>query len=1214
MRRNTALTLFLLLSLAGWSQTDSINQRVFLIGDAGDILANGDHPVVNWLERHVDWNDPRNTVVYLGDNIYPEGLPMEGEASYRVAKRIIDVQINLVKGKKARAYFVMGNHDWKAGKIGGWQQAMNQVNYINGQEQPNIVAQPTEGCPGPVLYELSDKVMLVMMDSQWFLHLHEKPGPGSNCASTSVEGFATELNEIVARYPNHLLILAMHHPMYSYGVHGGNYTWKEHLFPLTALNPKLWIPLPVLGSVYPVSRGVFGNVQDVKHPLYQTMKEAIEDVLKRHPNPIAVAGHDHNLQLITRDSLPFIVTGSGAKTQRVHQSGKQGDLLFSDPTYGFALLEVWKSGRVETRFYNVNSRDLSDPTFRHEMKNIDTAVAVVTRDSIPVLPDSVLVTANRKLYGNFGRRTFLGRNYRKEWTTPMRVEVLDLGKEGGGLTPEKQGGGKQTKSLRLVDKEGKDWALRSIEKFPEAAIPQDLRSPFARRVVEQGISASYPTASLSIAPLARAAGLPPIRRRLVYIPDDPRLGRFRPTFANTLAILEEREPVGVKKAYNTDELVLRLAKDNDDHVDQVAVLKARLLDNFIMDFDRHEDQWQWATRDTGKGKIYYPIPRDHDQAFYINQGLIPKFARKPWFAPQLQGFRADAKNIRTFNAAARNFDRFFLNELTWEQWSAHVDTLLQSMTDAVIDSAILRQPAELRNGNIRNIAETLRKRRQFYRDDMRQYYEFISREVTVVGSNQRELFRIHKNDSGHVRVTLHKIDKEGQISSRLYDRTFDPGVTKELRLFGLQDNDSFAITGTRSPIKIRIIGGPGNDDFYNEAKGGPTLVYDVTFEENEFHGSTAGLRRKVSPDPANNMYTRQFYKYDFVNPGVSVSYNVDDGLFLGYQLEVTKQGFRKEPYRWRQFLRVQHALGTSSYRFQYEGDYTRFIGHSDLLVRADVRAPINVTNFFGLGNETVWDKSRPGGIRYYRARYDLANASILLRRQLQSWMRVTYGGTFQYFNLEEEQNKDKFVSRTELNGLDPATLYLPKSYAGVHLGLDINSQNNRVVPTRGFVLDAHVRPMVGLNNSSHFVTQWKWDMRLFASFRQRAILVYAFRLGVGHTSGKFEFPQAQYLSGTQNLRGYRRDRFAGRTMLFNNSEIRLKLAEFNTFLFPGAVGLFVFNDVGRVWNDGEKSTDWHVGNGGGVWIAPIRRFVITAAATRSKEEKLLPYVTFGFQF
>jgi hypothetical protein len=78
--------------------------------------------------------------------------------------------------------------------------------------------------------------------------------------------------------------------------------------------------------------------------------------------------------------------------------------------------------------------------------------------------------------------------------------------------------------------------------------------------------------------------------------------------------------------------------------------------------------------------------------------------------------------------------------------------------------------------------------------------------------------------------------------------------------------------------------------------------------------------------------------------------------------------------------------------------------------------------------------------------------------------------------------------------------------------------------------------------------------------------------------------------------------------------VRIKLAEFSTYFFPGQLGILVFNDVGRVWADGEKSSRWHVGNGFGVWVAPVRRFVVTAQYTRSKEEKGLPLVTFGFQF
>jgi hypothetical protein len=525
-----------------------------------------------------------------------------------------------------------------------------------------------------------------------------------------------------------------------------------------------------------------------------------------------------------------------------------------------------------------------------------------------------------------------------------------------------------------------------------------------------------------------------------------------------------------------------------------------------------------------------------------------------------------------------------------------------------------QQPKEIQGFRAGEIAETLKEKRKYFMKDMMEYYRFISREVNIIGSNQRELFLIDKKDDGKIEVTVNKISKQENLSSEMYHRLFDPKVTKELRIYGLEDNDSFVVKGNSSPIKIRIVGGPGKDHFANQSTGGRTLVYDVSFEENNFSGNDEGVRKIISADPQNNMYNRLFYRYSFINPGFAFGYNIDDGLFLGYQLEVLKQGFRKDPYSSRHFIKAIKAVGTASYNFIYEGDFVKAIGNSDLLLRANVKAPINVTNFFGLGNDTKFDKTKPGKIQYYRARYDMVDFSALLRRQLQSWMRVTYGPAFQYFHLEQKENIGKFISTPGVSGLNPATLYDKKSFAGAQVGLDINSKNSQAMPTRGFVLDGGVRSLFGLNGNSNNVTQVHTDMRLFASFKTKATLVYAFRLGVGHNFGKFEFPQAQYLGGTENLRGYRRDRFAGRTMFYNNSEIRLKIADFKTYLFPGSFGVFVFNDVGRVWADDQKSQDWHVGNGGGIWLSPIRRFVITAAFTRSKEEKALPLVTLGFQY
>ena len=85
-------------------------------------------------------------------------------------------------------------------------------------------------------------------------------------------------------------------------------------------------------------------------------------------------------------------------------------------------------------------------------------------------------------------------------------------------------------------------------------------------------------------------------------------------------------------------------------------------------------------------------------------------------------------------------------------------------------------------------------------------------------------------------------------------------------------------------------------------------------------------------------------------------------------------------------------------------------------------------------------------------------------------------------------------------------------------------------------------------------------------------------------------------------------------MLFANTEIRFRLINFNTYLFPGAAGVLIFNDVGRVFTDNDPSSRWHDGYGGGIWFAPVRRWVVTASVAHSNEEKALPYVGLGFRF
>ncbi len=872
--------------------------------------------------------------------------------------------------------------------------------------------------------------------------------------------------------------------------------------------------------------------------------------------------------------------------------------------------------KISFLFLSLHSPGQKDSIFNISRDNRNELKADTT------IPHFIKVAANPKLKGNGFKKFLVGENYREEWLEPVKVPVLNLNTAYGGLVPKKLGGGKETKSLRVEDSAERQWAFRSVEKFPENAIPPELRKTITEKIVYDGISASYPYGALSMGTLAKAAHVPFLKNTLVYVPDDPALGEFRSKFKNILVLMEEKEPSGVvnendqdkkEKTISTKELIYKLGNDNNNIVDQSAVLRARLLDNFVMDFDRHEAQWDWLGIDSAAVKIYYPIPIDHDQVFYSSQGLLSKLVSSKNILPETQGFREKAKDIRTFNKPAQNFDRFFLTALSEDEWSRQIDAFLNSMTDSAIESALHKQPTEIQKYLAKKIITTLKKKREYFKADMMRYYRFLSKTVSIVGSNEQEEFTISKKENGTVSVVINKTDSSESISSKIYERTFDPAITKEIRIYGLEGDDKFVLQGGESKIKIRLIGGPGNDEFINNGNSRKLLAYDVSFEQNIFSGDQS-IHKKISNDPQNNNYTRLGYRYNNSSLGISLEYSFDGGLFIGPKFKIVKQGFRKEPYSMSHLFAVNRSLNSSSYHIKYNADFIKLFGKTDLLIRSDARLPTSRTHFFGIGNNTLFDKTKPGGHKYYFARYDMVNISVMARDNINSWFQIKYGPVFQYFKLRSKENENRYISMIYPDGGSSKGQYSGKSFAGGELGLAINTKNNQLIPTRGIDLNIYGRSLAGLNNFSNSVTEAGADLSLYTDFISKEHVVIATSFGASHITGNYELQQAQYLGFKQNLRGFRIDRFAGRSRIYNNSELRFIKSDVNFGLFRGSFGFLVFNDVGRVWADNERSSDWHDGYGWGIWIAPLNRLVVTASLMYSKEEKNLALINFGFQF
>ena len=233
--------------------------------------------------------------------------------------------------------------------------------YVDFLGKTNVNFDPEDGCPGPVEVFLGNDVTLILFDSQWWLHPHDKPEIESDCNCKTKEELVTQIGDIATRNSKKLVLLACHHPFKSNGMHGGYYTFKQHIFPLTDMQKNLYIPLPLIGSVYPIARSVFGTPQDLKHPTYTNMISEISEAVKAAPNVVFVSGHDHNLQLIKDSSYNYIVSGGGCKQNRTSIARTVYIIILLT---GFSVMEVSNNKNVTITFYTVSDSTAVKKTIR----------------------------------------------------------------------------------------------------------------------------------------------------------------------------------------------------------------------------------------------------------------------------------------------------------------------------------------------------------------------------------------------------------------------------------------------------------------------------------------------------------------------------------------------------------------------------------------------------------------------------------------------------------------------------------------------------------------------------------------------------------------------------------------------------------------------------------------------------------------------------------
>ncbi len=1169
-----------------------IEKSFYLVGDAGNASLDTSTEGLSVLKKVLDTTTSENDyLLFLGDNIYPKGMPSKKSPDRSLAEHKIDAQIDVLKNFKGTSIFIPGNHDWYVDGVEGLKR---QEKYVKKKMESKSSFLPAKGCPLESI-EVSDKIHLLIIDTQWYLTNWDKnPTINDQCEIKTRDKFFLEIEGELKKHSKKNIIIAMHHPMFTNGPHGGKFSFDKHIFP-----SKKKVPLPILGSLVALMRSQGGvSTQDVSNTQYNSLMRRLSIMTQGMGKVVFVSGHEHSLQYIDSKQGKQIISGAGSKVSAA-TLGKDGQ--FSYPGQGFCILDIYTDGSAGVRFYG--NKD-GNPTLVYTTE-VHPKDSVYTYNSVArsFNSDTISSIYKKEEVEKSGFYTALwGDHYRYIYGTDIKVPIATLDTLMGGFTADRQGGGQVTRSLRLLDKDGKRYSLRAMRKsssqflqkgaFKNTYIGDGFDNTATERVLSDFYTSSYPYAFLTVGPLADAIGVYHANPAIYYVPKHPALKQFNENFGDELYFLEERpgkEHIDQASFGNpndiesTDDMLGKIRKSEKYRVDEKSYIRTRLFDMILGDWDRHSDQWRWARFDTDKESLYRPIPRDRDQVFSNYDGIILDVVKfiVP-LARKFQVYDEELKKVRWINTSGIPLDIALIQNSGKEEWIAQARYITKHLSDDKIDLAFEKLPIETQDATSKKIKACLKARVKALEDIAIRYSDYLSRHAIIKGTDKDDLFEITRKDNT-TKVVVSRI-KGKSPQTPFVNRVFSSAETKEIWIYGLDDDDRFVVKGNGShPIKIRIVGGQ-NNDVYTIENGKKVKIYDHKSKKNtiEKRGGAKYIRSDIYD---YNVYDYRKYisKTNTIAP--FIGFNPDDGMNISINDTYTVHGFKNDPYHSKHMFGAAYYFQTQGYDLSYSGTFIHALGNWNFLVNAKYTSENFAQNFFGFGNNTV-NLDDDLGMDYNRVKTGIWHFRLGVSSKNQYGSEFSITGAFQ--GVEVQDTEDRLIT----SGLDLITsdpdFFDRKFFTNLDVTYNFKSYDNIVNPTRGMLFSiktgvtmnvedmdrtyGYVHPQLGFYNA--ITRNRKWVLR--------TDLMAEINVGDG-----FEFYQGANLGGTKGLRGYREERFTGETALALSNDIRYNFNKFKTGLLPLQLGVFAGYDIGRVWFDGEDSDIWHDAVGGGMWINAI---------------------------
>ena len=816
--------------------------------------------------------------------------------------------------------------------------------------------------------------------------------------------------------------------------------------------------------------------------------------------------------------------------------------------------------------------------------------------------DSVTVVAGDYSAG-WLKRIFFGSDYRDLWSTPIRVAYLDLQSYAGGLSPIRTGGFGQTISLHFDGADGKRYVFRSIDKDLSRRLEEELVDTFVEDIIQDQTSSYHPAAALVTAPLVEAAGVLAVTPEMLVMPDDPSLGEFRKGYAGMLGMMMENPDEGADntpgfagstRVSGSDRVFDDTEKSPRNRVDEIGFLKARLLDVYLGDRDRHKGQWKWARFEEGDSYRWEAVAEDRDQPFVKQDGIFMWIIRT-FFLRKLTKFSANYGNLVGLTWNGWDLDRRFFAELEEPVWDSVALDLRQRFTDQVIEDAVRKLPPEYFVLRGEELISELKNRRDNLPKMADAYYRLMAEYVDIQATDEDEIATIDRNDDGTVLVEI----ALSPTAESHFRRTFYPGETKEIRLHLHGGDDRAVVRGNSGAIKIRVIGGGGRDQLV-DASPRPTYFYDGGGGTEFVRGSGTRVDRRdfdAPPSPDFSHEEPPDWGY-WLKPAPGMSFSPDFGFFVGGGFHRYQYGFRKFPHSSSVTLVGGFAFGanqpTVSLRLEQ-----REVKHNLHVELGAELTGLEIIRFHGFGNEAPIPAMISSRVDQKQSHFTLGIAF-----EPSSHVRFTLGGIGKV--AVTDRDEPTFLQSRGKDFYGTGTF----GQIGAQGGVRLDFRDRAVASTKGVVFSVGgsvYGPWID-------VTETFGEVHGEVSAYATAWATLALRGAAKKVFGRFPFQEAAYLGGNSTLRGFREQRFAGDASLLGSAELRIPVTKVR-IIFPGNFGIHGLVDVGRVFSDfdipGENT--WHSAFGGGLWISVLDPANVLSVSI-AHSERTGVYVRTGFHF